>query len=694
MKVSVIIPVYNVESYVEECIRSVQEQTLSDIEIICIDDRGSDNSIQIIEKLAGKDKRISIFSNDRNEGLAKSRNEGLSKARGEYIYFLDSDDMIEPDTLEKLYLISKEDELDAVVFGARFIYETKELEERFSTNPSEFKGDYPEVLDGKKLFVQWMEIWDWMPSQPRYFYNRSFLETNGLIFIDGMLHEDETFAFDVLMNAKRMRVINNPYFIRRFRNNSIMTGEMTWKSIEGCLRILQHTTETSLQFKQQKDLIEAINFYKKKIAANLKNKIRMLAVSKSPMISVIIPVYNVASYIVECLDSVVSQPFTDIEIICINDGSTDESFEIVKEYQTMDPRIVCIENEKNCGQSVARNKGLNVAKGKYIYMLDADDKIKPDIFKELIPLCESDKLDVAAFENIQFAESPEFESKAKECLFTYRETEGKYSGPDAFIVCVEKDVISPSVPTFIFRRELLNRERIRFVENIKHEDIGFILEMLLKAGNVRLLHKQFAYRRFRAHSTVTRGFDTERMEGYLKSWQKYFDCYDEVVSRYPDNQELVRALNKWKRDVLGRIRMLYIESEEHPYCIDGGYVDETTKRLMEILKETTSTRDRAYRIFGEQFCNMLESEGKVYICGTGQYAHRVIELVAALDVEIKGVIAEETRRKTFCGFPICSPEKLQDKSSLVLMAFSHYQNDKYGKMLYDNGFNNCTSVKF
>ena len=62
MKVSVIIPVYNVESYVEECIRSVQEQTLSDIEIICIDDRGSDNSIQIIEKLAGKDKRISIFS--------------------------------------------------------------------------------------------------------------------------------------------------------------------------------------------------------------------------------------------------------------------------------------------------------------------------------------------------------------------------------------------------------------------------------------------------------------------------------------------------------------------------------------------------------------------------------------------------------------------------------------------------------
>ena len=175
MKVSVIIPVYNVESYVEECIRSVQEQTLSDIEIICIDDRGSDNSIQIIEKLAEKDKRISIFSNDRNEGLAKSRNEGLSKARGEYIYFLDSDDMIEPDTLEKMYLISKEDELDAVVFGARFIYETKELEEKFSTNPSEFKGDYPEVLDGKKLFVQWMEIWDWMPSQPRYFFNRSFL---------------------------------------------------------------------------------------------------------------------------------------------------------------------------------------------------------------------------------------------------------------------------------------------------------------------------------------------------------------------------------------------------------------------------------------------------------------------------------------------------------------------------------------
>ena len=700
MKVSVIIPVYNVESYIEECLRSVQEQTLPDIEIICIDDKGSDNSIQIIEKLAEKDKRISIYTNDKNRGLAYSRNVGLLNAKGEYVYFLDSDDMIEPEALESLYQIAKKDELDAITFCARFVYENKDLEEKFSTNPARFKGEYPDILEGKTLFVQWMKIWDWMPSQPRFFYNRRFLETNNIRFINGMLHEDEIFAFDVLMNAKRMRVLSHPYFIRRFRNNSIMTGMTTWKNIEGCIRILQHVTMSSLQYKQQKDLSDAICYYKKKIAANLKNKIKSMEQdvknvdSRRPMISVIIPVYNVAPYIEECLDSVLSQPFIDIEIICVNDGSMDDSFEIVKEYQTMDPRIICIENEKNCGQSVARNKGLNVAKGKYIYMLDADDKIKPEIFRVLIPLCESEELDVIAFENIQFADSPEYECRAKECLFTYHDVEGKYSGTDAFITCVEKDVISPSVPTFLFRREFLNRERIRFVENIQHEDIGFILEVLLKANNIRLMHKQFLCRRFRAHSTVTSGFASKQMEGYLKSWQKYFDCYDEVMNRNAENQGLIHALNKWKRDVLGRIRMLYVESEEHPYCLEGGYVDETTRRLLEVLKETTSTRDRTYEILGKDFCDMLEAEEKVYICGTGQYAHRVIELVAALDVEIKGILCEETNRKTFCGFPFYTPDKLHDKKSLMLLAFSHYQNDKYKKMLSDNGFDNCISVRF
>jgi hypothetical protein len=90
-----------------------------------------------------------------------------------------------------------------------------------------------------ELYKIWMKLWDWMPSQPRYFYRRRFLIDNGIKFIDGMLHEDETFAFDVLMRAERMRVIKKEYFIRRFRASSIMSSTPTMKNVEGCIRVLE-----------------------------------------------------------------------------------------------------------------------------------------------------------------------------------------------------------------------------------------------------------------------------------------------------------------------------------------------------------------------------------------------------------------------------------------------------------------------
>jgi len=101
-KVSVIIPVYNTEKYLGECLDSVLKQTLSDIEIICIDDGSTDNSLKILNKYAKKDKRIKIIT-QKNSGVINARNNAIAQAVSEYIYPLDSDDIISPDCLEKLY---------------------------------------------------------------------------------------------------------------------------------------------------------------------------------------------------------------------------------------------------------------------------------------------------------------------------------------------------------------------------------------------------------------------------------------------------------------------------------------------------------------------------------------------------------------------------------------------------------------
>lgn len=125
-KVSVIIPVYNVDPYLRECLESVVNQTLLDIEIICVNDGSTDNSPAILEEYRAKDSRITVFTQE-NRGLSAARNRGMDLARGEYIYFIDSDDYVEPETLERTVHIAEADDLDAVVFRFKQFAESEEL---------------------------------------------------------------------------------------------------------------------------------------------------------------------------------------------------------------------------------------------------------------------------------------------------------------------------------------------------------------------------------------------------------------------------------------------------------------------------------------------------------------------------------------------------------------------------------------
>ena len=121
-------------------------------------------------------------------------------------------------------------------------------------------------------------------------------------------------------------------------------------------------------------------------------------VSKMIKISVIIPVYNVEQYLPKCLDSVLNQTLKDIEIICINDESPDNCAQILEEYQKRDSRIIIL-NQKNSGQGSARNRGLEIAKGKYIQFLDSDDFYEPTCCEEMYNLMEQHKdIDVACFD--------------------------------------------------------------------------------------------------------------------------------------------------------------------------------------------------------------------------------------------------------------------------------------------------------
>lgn len=217
--ISVIIPAYNVEKYIEECFESVLKQTFRSFEIICINDGSIDRTIEIIEKYAILDSRIKIINHSKNQGQSAARNIGLKEAHGKYIFFLDSDDMIIPETFEELFFCAEKNKVDIIFFNMDRLYDRVIQEEK---NPQEFI-EYQGIYDGQKMFslfmrddVSRMVVW-------RQFYRREFLEEQGILFYEGIFHEDVLFYLFSSLNAKRVMNINKSYYIYRQREGSTMS---------------------------------------------------------------------------------------------------------------------------------------------------------------------------------------------------------------------------------------------------------------------------------------------------------------------------------------------------------------------------------------------------------------------------------------------------------------------------------------
>ena len=221
--VSVVIPVYNVEKYLSECLDSVIGQTLREIEIICVNDGSTDSSAAIAEEYVRKDSRVKLISQP-NGGLSAARNTGMKAARGEYVAFLDSDDCLTENALEKLYRQSRDEGLDILYFGAESFYENEELrkaneklEAYYHRKKTDGAVDHEEAM---KLF---MKEDSYRASVPLQFFRRAFLEENGLSFWEGIVHEDELFTPQALARADKVAVTDGCYYRRRVRAGSIMT---------------------------------------------------------------------------------------------------------------------------------------------------------------------------------------------------------------------------------------------------------------------------------------------------------------------------------------------------------------------------------------------------------------------------------------------------------------------------------------
>jgi len=218
MKVSIIIPVYNVGPYIKRCLESVVNQFYSDIECILVDDCGKDNSIEMarlfIEKYNGPVEFV-IAHHQQNKGLSAARNTGITISRGEYVFFLDSDDAITPDCIETLVALATK------YPTANFVQGNTAQEENCVLNYC-FSSEVPVFVDNKHLLYQVMFTKANISSWNRL-VNRSFLISNSLLFQEGIVHEDECWAYFLAKYAKAAAFTNKATYYYFQNSNSIMT---------------------------------------------------------------------------------------------------------------------------------------------------------------------------------------------------------------------------------------------------------------------------------------------------------------------------------------------------------------------------------------------------------------------------------------------------------------------------------------
>lgn len=231
IKVSVIVPVYNVKDYLNQCVDSLLSQTMNDFEIILVDDGSTDGSGEMCDDYSRQYEKVRSFHKT-NGGQGSARNFGVQHSLGEYIYFLDSDDWLVENALERLYIEAKEKQLDVLAFGANVFYENDLLktEHQFNYHRTVNIGV---VCSGAVSLKKVIDCNEYLTSICLRLYDGDYYKKHNFVFDEKYIHEDEDFGFLSYLLAERVEIISDNLYIRRVRNNSTMTGKTIEKSVYG-----------------------------------------------------------------------------------------------------------------------------------------------------------------------------------------------------------------------------------------------------------------------------------------------------------------------------------------------------------------------------------------------------------------------------------------------------------------------------
>lgn len=295
-----------------------------------------------------------------------------------------------------------------------------------------------------------------------------------------------------------------------------------------------------------------------------------------PKISIVVPVYNVERFLSDCIESILNQTFRDIELILVNDGSTDQSGAICDQYAKHDERIVVIHKE-NGGQSSARNKGINAAKGDFVGFIDSDDWIQEDMYEVLYSKAIEADADIAACNII------EFQKDGSKRYFCQDTSDLVYDRQTAMGELYLNERLSFSPCNKIYKRTLF--KEIRFKEGYILEDVDFAYRIIHQSTKIYYTGQALYNYRYNEKSTLRKDFSKKRLDEY----EVRRDMYLFYLKHYPEYSNEVYA--EWFLTGL----MLYINMEKYFHHEKRQYkylLDFDRKQLKPLIKNENYNRKK------------------------------------------------------------------------------------------------------
>lgn len=557
-KISIIMPVCNVEKYLAACLDSAIEQSFHDIEIICINDGSKDSSLDILREYARKDDRI-IIIDKANAGYGAAMNDGLKKARGEYIGILESDDRVCADAWSALYDLAKDNDLDLVrgnyfqFKGGQATYFDANRKVDCACPDSLEVPPFDTVirpLDYPRCFWINPSIWTGL-------FRRDFLEKYNIWFNEtpGASYQDAGFAFKTWAMADRAMVTDVPVIYYTMDNESsssnsrakvyavcdemaecerYLAEQQADKALNKILSAIRYKTYAWNQKRVADDFKEGFN---EKMWEELRadfeagycdadnfrrSEVELIErnVRGTVAVSVIIPVCNAADYLRECLDSVLKQTLTSFEAICVNDGSTDGSLRILHEYADRDERIVVIDlPHENAGR--ARNEGLARARGTYLAFLDADDYFGSKMLARMVELADRNDLDVAMCRAKQYHDVRKTKSLHENPTLDQLQPNHLYSADDLWGYAFRYAIGWPWDK--LFRRSYIEQHELLFQEVSTTNDAYFVYSALALAKRIMFINDRLVVHRVDNVRSIEHSRDN--------AWQNLFLAIDAIKQR-------------------------------------------------------------------------------------------------------------------------------------------------------------------